>query len=837
MHAFVACTDGRFDPPALRRFLTAFQRTHPLAIGELWAVSSALRVALVDRLRQLTDSIVAAARPSATSLAGRSGRRTAPTATDVSVRNAITSLREMAMFQWPEFFESVSVVDQSLRHGSEWDAMDFATRDGYRHAIEDLARGSGRSELEVVQQALRRCAAAPLELGRPPSADGGARRDPGYYLIGDGRPVFEQEIGYRPSLARRLTRAYVSTATTSYLATVGLLTGFFLALPLLDAYESGMRLGWLIALGLVAAIPASDLAIALVNRAVVEVLGPRRLPRLALRDGVPRHLKTIVVMPTLLSNEAEIEELIGRLEVHYLANADGDLRFALLSDWLDAPAERMPGDDRLLSVARAGIGRLNDRHPVAGSREQRFLLLHRRRCWNPSEGVWMGWERKRGKLHELNRLLRGAADTTILTEDGQPPAAPSGVRYVITLDADTRLPRGAAAELIGTLAHPLQRPKFDPRVGRVVDGYAILQPRVTPSLPTEHAETLFQRTYSGPAGVDPYSSAVSDVYQDLFGEGSYTGKGIYEIDAFEAALAARTPENTLLSHDLFEGLFARAGLVSDIELFEEFPASYEVSASRQHRWARGDWQLLPWILSTRAPGAIPTRLPVIARWKMVDNLRRTLSAPAAFLTLLAAWALPYSAPAIWTQLVLVAMALPVLIPAAIEAGAPRGGAVRRHVSARPRSERGARRSAVLPERGVPRPPGLVDGRRRRANAVPADGLAAEAARVGHGGAGEGRPRPEPPRHVPADARRRHPRRWHRGTGRDGGARALAVRAPVRRPLDPLADDRAVGEPPGGGGGHRAAISGGSARAPRRRAAHVAVLRGAGRPGRQLPAAG
>src|SRR5262249_30080477 len=276
---------------------------------------------------------------------------------------------------------------------------------------------------------------------------------------------------------------------------------------------------------------------------------------------------------------------------------------------------------------------LNERHPLGG-REERFLLFHRRRRWNPAEGVWMGWERKRGKLHELNRLLRGAGDTSFLGEGGQ---LPSGLRYVITLDSDTPLPRGAAPQLIGTLAHPLNRPVFDPAVGRVVEGYAILQPRVTPSLPTERAESFFQRTFSGPAGVDPYASAVSDVYQDLFGEGSYTGKGIYEIDAFEAALRGRTPENALLSHDLFEGLFARAGLVSDIELFEEFPSSYEVSAARQHRWARGDWQLLPWILRSRTPGAVVTALPVIARWKMVDNLRRTLSAPAAFATLVAAW--------------------------------------------------------------------------------------------------------------------------------------------------------------------------------------------------------
>src|SRR3989475_9386167 len=265
----------------------------------------------------------------------------------------------------------------------------------------------------------------------------------------------------------------------------------------------------------------------------------------------------------------------------------------------------------------------------------------------------MGWERKRGKLHELNRLLRGATDTSFLPAEGRPPAAPPSIRYVITLDADTRLPRGAVKRLVGTMAHPLNRPRLDPKTGRVVEGYAVLQPRVTPPLPGREG-SFFQRLSSGPSGIDPYAAAVSDVYQDLFGEGSYTGKGIYDVDAFEAALAGRVPENALLSHDLFEGLFARAGLVTDIELFESAPSNYAVAAARQHRWARGDWQLLPWILRTP--------MPLIGRWKMLDNLRRTLSAPAAFLTLVTAWAMRDTSPATWTMFVLTTIAVPALLP-------------------------------------------------------------------------------------------------------------------------------------------------------------------------------
>ena len=404
------------------------------------------------------------------------------------------------------------------------------------------------------------------------------------------------------------------------------------------------------------------------NREVTELLGPRVLPRLALRDGVPADLRTLVVVPTLLMDHAQIAEQIERLEVHYLANSDGDLRFALLSDWTDAPRENMPGDDELLAAATDGIAQLNLRHGRAANGDARFFLLHRRRSWNERERNWIGWERKRGKLHELNHLLRGATDTTYMPTGGEAPLVPAGVRYVITLDADTRLPRGTACMLVGTMAHPLNRSRFDPGVGRVVEGYALLQPRVTPTLPTDREGSLFQRISSGPAGIDPYASAVSDVYQDLFSEGSYTGKGIYDVDAFEAALDGKVPENALLSHDLFEGIFARAGLVTDIEFFEEFPAHYAVAAARQHRWARGDWQLLPWLIGhARDAGGGRSRVavPLIGRWKMLDNLRRTLSAPAAFLTLVAGWTLPFASPVIWTTFVLANIGLPPLLPVLI----------------------------------------------------------------------------------------------------------------------------------------------------------------------------
>ena len=339
--------------------------------------------------------------------------------------------------------------------------------------------------------------------------------------------------------------------------------------------------------------------------------------------------------------------------------------FALLSDWTDSETEHADGDDALLAEAAAGIDALNARYgPAPGG--VRFALLHRRRVWNAGEARWIGWERKRGKLHELNRLLRGAADTTFVDIAGLPPSLPADVRYVVTLDADTRLPRDTVRRLIGKMAHPLNRPRFDAAAGRVVEGYGVLQPRVTPSLPMGEEGSLFQRTFSSMSGIDPYGSAVSDVYQDLSGEGSYVGKGIYDVDAFEAALNGRVPDSTLLSHDLFEGVFARAGLASDVEVVEEFPARYDVSALRRHRWARGDWQLLPWILGRgpKLPGSPPgiDTMPVMGRWKMLDNLRRSLSAPLAVAALIAGWTLPFAAALFWTAAVLVTLALPHFIP-------------------------------------------------------------------------------------------------------------------------------------------------------------------------------
>ncbi|HEY1167524.1 MAG TPA: glucoamylase family protein [Candidatus Limnocylindrales bacterium] len=583
---------------------------------------------------------------------------------NVTVRNVITSMRLISWFDWAQFVESVSLVDEVLRARSSFGDMDFTTRDRYRHAIEELARASGRTEVEVARMAAATADAAPS--ANDVEASLAARhRDPGYYLISDGRFAFERALHVRVPVAGRLRRSYVRAGASGYLGTLALVTALILAIPLLLSGHGGAAGAGILVVAILALAPASDLAIALVNRAVANVLGPRPLPRLDFDDGVPSRLRTLVVVPTLFTSPADIEAQVGGLEVHYLGNREGDLRFALLSDWLDAPTENVPGDDELLAAAAAAIDRLNERHGEAPGGGARFLLFHRKRCWNEAEGCWMGWERKRGKLDELNALLRGSAATGIMTSGRTASTPPTDVHYVVTLDADTRLPRGAVGRLVGTIAHPLNQPTFDSRVGRVTQGYGVLQPRITSTLPAEHDASIFQRSFSGSAGIDPYASAVSDVYQDLFREGSFTGKGIYDLDAFAAAMADRVPENALLSHDLLEGVFARAGLVTDVELFDEFPSNYLVSAARQHRWARGDWQLLPWILG-RARDATGRRsrrsMPGIARWKMVDNLRRTMSAPLTLGTLVAAWTLPSVSAGLWTAFVLASMIVPPALP-------------------------------------------------------------------------------------------------------------------------------------------------------------------------------
>ena len=719
--AFVAHTDSHFDPEILQRFVLAYQRVQPLTIGELWALAITLRIVLVENLRrlasqivdahrlrseadQLADRLVGAGDPatqSAATLLWRFDPSPLPDlfaaqlakrlrdqdprvtqghdwledrlrahntsieevvrnaqqrqgASNMTVRNIITSMRLISDTDWAAVVESISPVDHRLRSCSAFAAMDFQTRNLYRSAIEELARGSGMAEIEVAERALAVAAVRGKD-------DGEERvRDPGYYLIAGGRRHFEEVVGYRPTLRRRLGRFSISLGIGGYVGSITAVT-LVLLLLILAVLRDPATTDWRL-IALLAAVgffPAMDCATALVNRAVTRAFGATVLPGLELADGIPPRFRTLVVVPTLLTSARDVTEQVEQLEVHHLASPSGELSFALLTDWLDADHERSEADDHLVTLAAAAIARLNSDYPSSDG--NRFFILHRRRVFNEGEGRWMGWERKRGKLHELNRLLRGATDTTFLEIGDRAPVVPADVRYVIMLDADTRLPQDTVRRLIGKMAHPLNQPRLDRRQRRVIDGYAILQPRITPSLPVGRGGSLHQRVFSSPGGIDPYAAAVSDVYQDLFGEGSYTGKGIYDVDAFKAALEGRVPENSLLSHDLFEGTFARAALASDVEFVEESPARYDVAAKRQHRWARGDWQLLPWIVGRSQ--ADQSAVPPVAFWKMLDNLRRTLLAPMTLPALVVGWLLLPPALALgWTVFIVTTIAVPAVLP-------------------------------------------------------------------------------------------------------------------------------------------------------------------------------
>jgi cellobiose phosphorylase len=715
----IAHTAGRFDVETLVDFTAAYQRIAPLSIGETWAIPIMLRLGLVEELRRLVDGVVAARhsreqarkweaistvrgnsqdvlewllraevevngrlsaafvvellqwlrdQPSSAAPAWHALQRALEAqgdspeellrlehqreATDqLAIGNVITSMRLLSSIDWPLFFDRVSVVEQILKEdpADAYAEMDFPTRDRYRHSVEQLARGSQTPETIVAQRAIAFARQAQQD---DPQND--RRHHVGYYLISRGRFTLEKELQCPPRFRERLARFFFKYPALGYPGTILVMV----ALGVGGLVNYGSRHGatdgtlWLIAL--LALVPVSELAVSLLNSLLTSIIRPRPLPKLALRSGIPAHSRTMVVVPAIIDSAARVDSLFHDLEVRFLANRDPHLHFALLSDFADADAETLPGDEALVQHAREVVDSLNLRNGA-----DRFFFLHRVRRWNPREGRWMGWERKRGKLAEFNRLVRGAADTSFSVIYGDREVVRS-IKYVITLDSDTRLPMETGRRLVGTLSHPLNRPRFDPRRQRVTEGYGVLQPRVQVSIESA-ARTPFAQIFSGHVGLDPYTTAVSDVYQDLFHEGSFVGKGIYDVDAFEASLAGRVPENALLSHDLFEGLYARAALCTDIDLVDDYPSNYLAFAARLHRWVRGDWQIVRWLWRTvpDAQGrAVPNTLPAVARWKILDNLRRSLLAPALVALFVAGWTFLPGSAIVWTVFGLLVLAFP-----------------------------------------------------------------------------------------------------------------------------------------------------------------------------------
>jgi len=708
---FIRHSDARFDLKRLTHFIGAFQSVAPLTLGELWAWPSMLKICLIENIRRLADEIMKSRQgeaeadayfarfetiapadplpplpetlsngfvvqlvqrmrelgPHVADLRIEVDRRLEQVGQSVdeavraehqqqtmgqaSMGNSITALRLVATNDWNRTIEQVSLMEQILRRdpAGAYGRMDFQSRDRYRQAVEELSEPTGEAQVRV---ALRSVESARQAAER---GEGEPNTHIGYHLIGGGRRGFEIDVAYVPEFSQRIRRALFAFNTAFYLGSIAFLTALAIAGALAWSRAWGAestRLPWI---GLLALLPASHLAVLIVQRLTHRIARPRRLPQIDLQNGVPEEARTMIVVPVLLGSVAGARAHVEHLEVQALGNEEHHLHFALLTDFRDASEAERPEDAEILAAAASGIEALNARH--GNGKGSRFYLFHRPRTWNEREGAWIGWERKRGKIEEFNGLLRGRASSfRVVVGD---PSILESVRYVITLDADTRLPRETARRLIGIIQHPLNRPHFDPALQRVTRGYGILQPRVSVTL-TSAASSRFARVYAGHTGVDIYTTAVSDTYQDLFGEGSFTGKGLYDVDAFMAALEGRVPENAILSHDLFEGIHARAGLVSDIEVVDDFPSSILAHAGRQRRWVRGDWQILawlfPWVPTPR--GLERNRLPLISRWKILDNLRRSLVAPASLLLLASAWTWLPGPPWAWTLAIILGMCFP-----------------------------------------------------------------------------------------------------------------------------------------------------------------------------------
>ena len=722
--------DGRVDISSLSRFINAYQTVTPLKLGELWAIPIMLRLALIENLRRVAARVMAdwryrgkAARwaDAMTSTAERDPKsvvlvvadmaRSNPPMTgpfvaemarrlqgqspalalplswieqrlsesgqsiehlvqleaqqqaahQVSVGNSIGSLRALSAIDWRDFVEHTSLVEQRLREdpAGVYATMDFATRDHYRHVVEAIARKQVPSEQQVADAVIELCEDDAL------TRDAASlQRHVGFYLIDRGRRTLEQKLGVRPPLGETLRRLLDRAPLPIYLGLLALLT-FLFARPLVQAAAHDQLPLWtLIVIAISATILASQLGLSLLNWLATLTVAPQRLPRMDYSKGIPASARTLVVIPSMIANTQDIEDLVESLEVRFLANRDEHLHFALLTDFTDADSQTLPDDAELLRLARRRIEALNDQYATAQA--DRFFLFHRPRLWNAAEQCWMGHERKRGKLADLNGLLRGNGRERFLLIAGDIATLPP-VQYVITLDTDTQLPRDSAHEFVGAIDHPLNRAVYDPELRRVVAGYAILQPRVGISLPST-ARSRYAQLYGSDAGIDPYTQMVSDVYQDVFHEGSFIGKGIYAIDAFERTLDGRFPENRILSHDLVEGCHARSGLLSDVQLYEEYPARYSADVKRRHRWIRGDWQLMPWLLPwapTAHDGWRRNALTALSRWKILDNLRRSLVPTSLLLLLMIGW-LVISPALSWMLAVLAMVLIPPLLSALLD---------------------------------------------------------------------------------------------------------------------------------------------------------------------------
>lgn len=650
--AYLRAVDGSFSSPTFQAFLQALQAHEPLNVDELWNVGAFLRFTLLETILDEAAALLHA--PGAVSVP--------------HLMNHVKSLRSITHADWVYLIEPLIAFDEFLRQdpAGVFAQMDFASRELYRRSVARIARRSDCTEWQVAHIALelaqkgKEAPVADTRLQR-------RREHIGYYLLDKGVPELATRVGFHPTLAWR-TREFVRDhAEDFFLSGIQLTTLLFISAALFPILP---RIGGFTGLLFVVALlflPATQDAVDLVNNAITAFIDPEPLPKMDFSKGIPRECTSLVAVPTLLLNEKQVRKLINDLEVRFLANRDPHLYFALLTDLADSVSKPHEKDSHpLVDLAVRLISELNAKYQP--SREGTFLLLHRHRVYNMRQGVWMGWERKRGKLLDLNKLLMHEFDAFPIKSG--PVSELEAVRYILTLDADTQLPRGEAARLVGAIAHPLNQAIIDPERRIVTAGFGILQPRIGVAVRST-ARSRLAAFYSGRTGFDLYTRAISDAYQDMFGEGIFTGKGIYEVAVLHAVHDRRFPRNSLLSHDLIEGAYARAGLATDIELVDEYPSHYSAYSRRKHRWVRGDWQIAQWMFS-RVPDEtgkwITNPISSISRWKIFDNLRRSLVDPAFFLLFAAGWIHLPGGPVYWTIVPLLMLLLPAIAQFAFALG-------------------------------------------------------------------------------------------------------------------------------------------------------------------------
>jgi cyclic beta-1,2-glucan synthetase len=632
----------RFDEEALTQFLDAFQAVDVLALHELWTLVTVLKLVLLEQIAERGRALLPD-RPSAS----------------FGVASCIRSLRGIGQTSWKEVIEPLIVFEKVLRQDPAhcYAQMDFDSRDLYRNELSNIANHSECSELEVARQALQLAQGAASQNFSDPRVRL-RQMHIGYYLLDRGVEALHKRVGFKAPVRQKIQQWLHRNGVEAFLIGIEVLT-FIIVLAVTTSLR--MSFGWLLLAMLIVLLPSSQSAVQLINFFVTSILPPRLLPKFDFSEGVPNDCLTMVAVPSLLLSETQVRNLVQNLEVRFLGNHDRNIHFALLTDLPDAH-EATREDSPLTTLCAELINELNEKY--AGQHMGSFLMLHRHRVYNPRERAWMGWERKRGKLLDLNKLLRGRYDSFPI-KVGDLSLLPQ-VRYVITLDADTELPRGTAHRMVGALAHPLNQAIVDPQKNVVIAGYGILQPRVGISVESTSRSRLAS-IYAGETGFDIYTRAVSDAYQDLFGEGIFTGKGIYEVDTLLRVLDRRFPRNALLSHDLIEGAYARAGLASDIEIIEDYPSHYSAYNRRKHRWLRGDWQICGWLrprVQNESRDQVQNPISLISRWKILDNLRRSLVEPATFLMFLIGWLVARS-PWYWTLATLSILLLPAIVECVI----------------------------------------------------------------------------------------------------------------------------------------------------------------------------